>query len=42
MRQGRFAHFTPDDLKMFQDRIDESWEKWWIPGIIPFHPEGAA
>jgi len=42
MRQGRFAHFTPDDLKMFQAKIDESWEKWWIPGIVPFSPESAA
>jgi pyruvate ferredoxin oxidoreductase beta subunit len=42
MRQGRFAHFTPDDLKMFQAKIDESWEKWWIPGIVPFHPESEA
>jgi pyruvate ferredoxin oxidoreductase beta subunit len=35
MRQGRFAHFTKEDIKIFQDRVDESWEKWWLPGVIP-------
>ena len=24
-RQGRFAHLTEEDLKFFQERIDESW-----------------
>jgi pyruvate ferredoxin oxidoreductase beta subunit len=38
-RQGRFAHLTPEDLKFFQGKIDESWEKWWIPGIVPFGPK---
>jgi pyruvate ferredoxin oxidoreductase beta subunit len=35
LRQGRFAHFTPEDIKLFQDKVDESWEKWWLPGVIP-------
>ena len=35
-RQGRFAHFTSEDIAHFQQRVDESWEKWWIPGVIPF------
>ncbi len=35
-RQGRFAHFTQEDIAHFQQRVDESWEKWWIPGVIPF------
>ena len=35
-RQGRFAHFTAEDIAHFQRRVDESWEKWWIPGVIPF------
>ena len=26
MRQGRFAHFTPEDIKHFQTKVDESWE----------------
>ena len=38
-RQGRFAHLTDEDLKFFQERIDETWEKWWIPGIVPFGPQ---
>ena len=35
MRQGRFAHFTPEDIKHFQTKVDASWEKWWLPGVIP-------
>ncbi|MCH8894439.1 MAG: pyruvate synthase, partial [Chloroflexi bacterium] len=35
MRQGRFAHFTPEDIKYFQGKVDETWEKWWLPGVIP-------
>ncbi|MCY4415565.1 MAG: thiamine pyrophosphate-dependent enzyme, partial [Chloroflexi bacterium] len=38
-RQGRFAHLTEEDLKFFQDKIDDTWEKWWIPGIVPFGPQ---
>ena len=34
-RQGRFAHFTPEDTKYFQDKVDEMWERWWGPGIMP-------
>jgi len=37
-RQGRFAHFTNDDIAYFQSKIDEMWEKWWIPGVIPIGP----
>ncbi len=39
-RQGRFAHFTPEDTKYFQERVDKSWEEWWIPGVIPFMKPG--
>ncbi len=35
-RQGRFAHFTDEDYDYFQAKIDEMWEKWLIPGVIPF------
>ena len=35
-RQGRFAHFTPEDTDYFQQRVDDSWEKWWMPGVVPF------
>ena len=38
MRQGRFAHFTYENIKLFQEKIDESWERWWIPGIVPLNP----
>ena len=38
-RQGRFAHVTEQDHKFFQRRVDESWEKWWLPGIVPFTPK---
>ena len=34
-RQGRFAHLTAEDIKFFQEKVDESWEKWWMPGVIP-------
>jgi pyruvate ferredoxin oxidoreductase beta subunit len=36
MRQGRFAHFIDEDIAYFQGKIDEMWEKWLIPGVIPF------
>jgi pyruvate/2-oxoacid:ferredoxin oxidoreductase beta subunit len=36
IRQGRFAHLIPEDIALFQSKVDETWEKWWIPGLIPF------
>ncbi len=36
MRQGRFAHFIDEDIAYFQGKVDEMWEKWLIPGVIPF------
>jgi pyruvate ferredoxin oxidoreductase beta subunit len=39
LRQGRFAHFTEEDLAYFQSKIDQMWEKWLIPGVIPFRAE---
>jgi hypothetical protein len=27
------------DSEFFQSKVDESWEKWWIPGIVPFGPK---
>ena len=39
LRQGRFAHFTDDDLEYFQHKIDEMWSKWIIPGVIPFESD---
>ena len=34
-KQDRFAHFTIDDIDNFQSNIDEMWQKWLIPGVIP-------
>jgi pyruvate ferredoxin oxidoreductase beta subunit len=39
MKQGRFAHFTKDDIDYFQDKIDQMWEKWLVPGVIPFRKD---
>src|SRR2546426_861823 len=39
LRQGRFAHFTDDDIDYFQAKIDDMWDKWLIPGVIPFWKE---
>jgi pyruvate ferredoxin oxidoreductase beta subunit len=36
LKQGRFAHFTEEDLAFFQAKVDEMWEKWEIPAVIPF------
>jgi len=35
LRQGRFAHFTNDDIDYFQSKVDQMWTKWLIPGVIP-------
>jgi pyruvate ferredoxin oxidoreductase beta subunit len=42
LKQGRFAHFTEEDLAYFQEKVDEMWNKWEIPGVIPFWKEGKA
>jgi pyruvate ferredoxin oxidoreductase beta subunit len=39
LRQGRFAHFTEEDFAYFQSKVDEMWERWLIPGVIPFRTE---
>ncbi len=36
LRQGRFAHFIDEDIDYFQSRTDDVWEKWLMPGVIPF------
>jgi len=35
LKQGRFAHFTEEDIDFFQSKVDEMWEKWLVPGVIP-------
>ncbi len=39
LRQGRFAHFTQEDIDYFQAKVDEMWDKWLLPGVIPFAGE---
>jgi len=39
IKQGRFAHFTDDDVDYFQHKIDQMWDKWLIPGVIPIHKD---
>src|SRR5579884_3248387 len=39
LKQGRFAHFTEDDIDYFQAKIDEMWTKWLVPGVLPFSAE---
>ncbi len=39
LKQGRFAHFTDDDIAYFQSKVDETWNKWVIPGVIPFQKQ---
>src|SRR5574341_731458 len=36
LKQGRFAHFTEEDLAYFQSRGDEMWKTWEIPAVVPF------
>jgi pyruvate ferredoxin oxidoreductase beta subunit len=42
LKQGRFAHFTEEDLAYFQGKVDEQWNKWEIPGVVPFRKLDAA
>jgi pyruvate ferredoxin oxidoreductase beta subunit len=36
LKQGRFAHFTDEDIAYFQKKIDEMWDRWLIPGVCAF------
>ncbi len=38
-KQGRFNHFIDEDYEFFQSKVDEMWEKWLVPGIIPLRNE---
>jgi pyruvate ferredoxin oxidoreductase beta subunit len=35
-RQGRFNHLTDEDIAYFQSKVDQMWENWLVPGVIPF------
>jgi pyruvate ferredoxin oxidoreductase beta subunit len=39
LKQGRFAHFTDDDIDYFQSKVDEMWTNWIVPGVIPFRKQ---
>jgi len=39
LKQGRFAHFTDDDVDYFQSKVDEMWNRWVVPGVIPFQKQ---
>ena len=39
LKQGRFAHFTEEDIDFFQSKVDEMWEKWLVPGVIPLQKD---
>jgi len=39
LKQGRFAHFTDEDIDFFQSKVDEMWEKWLVPGVIPLQKD---
>ncbi len=39
VKQGRFSHFNNDDIDYFQSMIDDMWNKWLVPGVIPIKKE---
>jgi pyruvate ferredoxin oxidoreductase beta subunit len=41
LKQGRFAHFSDEDIEFFQHKVDEMWDRWLIPGVIPLDKETA-
>lgn len=34
-KQGRFSHFTEEDYDYVQSMVDEMWEDWELPCILP-------
>lgn len=41
LRQGRFHHFTEENINYVQKKVDELWDKtkWSIPTVLPFYIE---
>jgi pyruvate ferredoxin oxidoreductase beta subunit len=39
LKQGRFAHFREEDIEFFQSKVDEMWDRWLVPGVIPLAKE---
>ena len=42
LKQGRFAHFTEEDIAYFQSQVDEMWNNWLVPGVIPIRKQTEA
>ena len=42
LKQGRFARVTEENIEFFQSKVDEIWNKWLVPGVIPLQKEMAA
>ena len=32
-----FIHFTEEDNKYVQAKVDEMWERWWGPSVVPLN-----
>jgi len=39
LKQGRFAHFVEEDIEFFQSKVDEMWNKWLVPAILPLQKD---
>ncbi len=42
LKQGRFAHFTDEDVAFFQSQVDDMWNNWLVPGVIPLRKQAAS
>jgi len=42
LKQGRFAHFTDEDIAFFQSQVDDMWNNWLVPGVIPLRKQVAS
>jgi len=42
LKQGRFAHFTDEDIAFFQSQVDDMWNNWLVPGVIPLRKQTAS
>jgi pyruvate ferredoxin oxidoreductase beta subunit len=39
LKQGRYAHFIDEDIDFYQSKIDEMWNRWLVPGVIPLQKD---
>jgi len=42
LKQGRFAHFKDEDIAFFQSQVDDMWNNWLVPGVIPLRKQMAS